>query len=85
MSPSDEGELHRLSDMLAAIDGTLPSHSPLREGLKKAGIALILAFIQGSRSDLEQQYEGIDEPLSDDQRAELVRWNINPEDETPDA
>jgi hypothetical protein len=39
MKPSDEIELHRLSDMLQAIDRNLERTSPLREGLQKAGLA----------------------------------------------
>jgi len=41
MSPHDEKELHRLADMLRDIDTILQRDSPLREGLKKAGLALI--------------------------------------------
>jgi hypothetical protein len=79
MSPADETELHRLSDMLAAIDSSLPSDSPLREGLAKAGLALALGFIQGMRADIEQQFEQLGDPLSDEQRAYLKRLGIDPE------
>ncbi len=40
MTEADERELHRLSEMLRQIDGTLGQGSPLREGLQKAGVAL---------------------------------------------
>jgi len=57
MSPTDEKELHRLAKMLESLDKKLPTASPLREGLMKAGIALNFAFIHGSRSKIEADYD----------------------------
>lgn len=47
MTPEDESELHRLTGMLSDIDATLPDSFPLREALRKAGLAISYAFIDG--------------------------------------
>ena len=59
MTQADETELHRLRDMLQAIEGRLGTGSPLKEALRKAGIALAFSFIQGSRSKIEFEYESL--------------------------
>jgi hypothetical protein len=64
MTTDDEKELKRLSDMLAFIDSKIPKGVGLREGLKKAGLALALGFINGSREEIERLYEGVDKPAS---------------------
>lgn len=79
MTNTDEKELHRLSDMLQAIDRTLDASSPLREALQKAGIALHLGFIRGLRPDIDRQFEQIAAELSDPQRARLRNIGIDPE------
>ena len=56
MTPQDDKELHRLADMLQAIDRQLGPDTPLREALVKAGIALSHGFIRGSRSKIEEDY-----------------------------
>jgi hypothetical protein len=56
MTPQDEKELHRLTDMLRDIDAKLQRESPLREGLKKAGLALCASFIHNLRPEIEQDY-----------------------------
>jgi hypothetical protein len=56
VTPQDEKELYRLTDMLRDIDAQLQQESPLREGLKKAGVALSVAFIHDLRSEIEQFY-----------------------------
>lgn len=56
MSPADETELHRLSDMLQVIEDQLGVDSPQTEALRKAGIALVFGFIHGSRSKIEEEY-----------------------------
>jgi hypothetical protein len=60
MTPQDEKELHRLTDMLRDIDTKLQQESPLREGLKKAGLALSIAFIHNLRSEIESHYAALD-------------------------
>lgn len=66
MTPADEEELQRLSEMLATIDGTLPGDSPLHEALKKAGLALAFSFLNGQRSNIEQLYSQLDLPLDEE-------------------
>jgi len=61
MTPDDDKELHRLADMLQVIDRKLGPASPLREGLVKAGVALSLCFIQGSRSKIEEEYRFLED------------------------
>lgn len=50
--------------MLRDIDAQLPAESPLREGLKKAGLALSVAFIHNLRPEIERFYSGIDVPYT---------------------
>ena len=80
MTQADENELHRLSDMLRAIDGTLERTSPLREGLKKAGLALSLGFIHGLRPDIERHYQRLGTPLTEKERAHVRSLGIDPEE-----
>lgn len=74
---SDEEELHRVSALLEAIDQSLPKPSPLREGLAKAGLALIVAFRDGHREWIENTYAHLDDPPTDEQRARLLRLGID--------
>ena len=76
MSSTDEAELRRLCDLLAAVDRTLPQGAPEREGVPKADLALHLAFINGLRPDIEQQYEEIGAPQSDEQRTRLGKLGM---------
>ena len=79
MTPSDEKELHRLAAILETIDRNLELSSPQREALKKASIALSLSFIRGSRSEIDRQFEQLDAPLTDSERARLRSMGIDPE------
>jgi hypothetical protein len=79
VTPTDEGELHRLSEQLRLIDSQLQSNPSAREALQKAGIALIMTFLQGKRQELEEWYENLDAPLTDAQRAHLRSMGIDPE------
>ena len=65
--------------MLETIDCSLEHSSPQREALKKAGIALSLGFIRGLRSEIERQFEQLDTPLTDSERARLRSMGIDPE------
>ena len=81
MTPADEGELHRLSNMLATLNRDLANDSPLREGLAKAGLALGFAFIDGRRAQIEHAYRQLDSSvaaLTDEQRAHLAELGIDP-------
>jgi len=66
MSPTDELELHRISALLAEVNGSLPENSPLREGLVKAGLALGLAFINGQRGWIDNEYAQLDADISEE-------------------
>ena len=79
MTPQDEKELHRLADMLRDIDATLQRESPLREGLKKAGLALSIAFIRDLRPEIERQFMSLGTPLSAAERARLEKMGIDPD------
>ena len=79
MTPQDEKELHRLADMLRDIDATLPRESPLREGLKKAGLALSIAFIHDLRPEIERQLTSLGTPLSAAERARLGMMGMYPD------
>jgi hypothetical protein len=73
VTPQDEKELHRLADMLRDIDATLQRESPLREGLKKAGLALSIAFIHGLRPEIERNFMSLGTPLTSLERARLKK------------
>ena len=62
MTPTDEEELHRLSELLRLVDSQLQSNSSAREALQKAGIALIITFLHGRRQELEEWYKNLDAP-----------------------
>lgn len=79
MTPDDEIELHRLSDLLQQIDGSLEPNSPLREALVKAGLALGLGFIHGWRPEIERIYRMREEPLTEAERTHLRSLGIDPD------
>jgi hypothetical protein len=76
MSPIDETELQRLTDMLRDIDGKLEGSSPLREGLVKAGLALHRVFMDGKREDLERTFSSLEMPLTEAETAHLKSLGI---------
>jgi hypothetical protein len=65
--------------MLETIDRSLERSSPMREALKKAGIALSLGFIRGLRPDIDRQFEQLGTPLTDSERARLRSIGMDPE------
>jgi hypothetical protein len=79
VTPVDEAELGRLSEHLRLIDSRLASDPAGREALQKAGIALIITFLNGRRQELEEWYRGIDAPLTEAQRTHPRRLGIDPE------
>lgn len=79
MTPDDEYELHRLTDMLAEIDAGLPASSPLREALQKSGLAISYAFIDGRRAEIENVYGNIDGKLTNHQKECLRNIGIDPD------
>jgi hypothetical protein len=78
VTPTDERELGRLSEHLRLIDAQLESNPAGREALKKAGVALIITFLQNRRREVEDWYQSIDAPLTEEQRAHLRRLGIDP-------
>jgi len=82
MSPEDEAEVRRLTDLLAAIDQDLAESSPLREALQKAGLAISYAFMDGRRNEIESVYKNLDAELSDEQIAHLRSIGFDPDDPT---
>ena len=73
MRPEDEKELHRLANMLRDIDAALERDSPLREGLKKAGLALISAFNNDLRPEIEKQFMSLGTLQTEKERARLKK------------
>jgi len=79
MTDSDENELHRLAAMLETIDGKLDCTSPLREALKKAGLALSLCYMHGLRPDIDRHFQQFGTALSESERERLRSAGIDPE------
>ena len=87
MTPAEEKEMYRLSELLGTLDATLPRSSPLREGLEKGAIAIQACFIHGHIKWVEMMYDGLHNPdseLTAEQRAHLVSLGIDPDDERED-
>lgn len=80
MTDNDEKELHRLCDMLKEVDECLDANSPLREAVSKGALALSLGFIHGFRSKLEDLAQGIGQPLTESQKAQLFSNGIETQD-----
>jgi hypothetical protein len=82
MTVSDEQEMHRLCDLLGSLDANLPPHSPLRECLEKAALAIQASFIHGHRAWVETMYNGLHDPNADltaEQRRHLSSLGIDPD------
>jgi hypothetical protein len=80
VTPTEEEELAHLSEQIRLIDSQLGSNPSGREALQKAGIALMLAFLQGRRHEVDELYSGIDAELTEAQRAHLRHLGIDPKD-----
>jgi hypothetical protein len=78
VTPTDEKELARLSEQLRLVDAQLESNPAGREALRKAGVALIITFLQNRRQEVEDWYQSIDAPPTEAQRAHLRRLGIDP-------
>jgi hypothetical protein len=79
MRPTDEKELYRLTNMLRDIDATLQRGSPLREGLKKSGLALICAFSHDLRPEIEEQFMKLGTALTQKERARFKKLGVDPD------
>ena len=84
MTPIDEQELLRLTNLLESIHERLDIDSHRREALQKAALALSVAFIHGLRTEIENLYTTLDRPLSATERDNLLGLGIDP-DADPDG
>jgi len=65
MTPEDEVELYRLTNAIRAASETVGDAPGQNEALQKAAYALILAFLQGRRGEIEDWYSGAGSPPLD--------------------
>lgn len=84
MTNEDEQELHRLCDMLRTVNKALPTDSPLREAVEKAGFGLSLAFIHGLRPKIEDLALGVGRELDEEQKEYLRSLGIDPDEQLQD-
>ena len=84
MTPIDEQELLRLTNLLESIHERLDLDAHRREALQKAALALSVAFIHGLRSEIEKLYAAQNRELSTTEREHLLRLGIDPDGE-PDG
>lgn len=78
MEPSDETELHRLTDLLREIHDESGKTLEMREALQKAGIALARCYSAGLRPDIDQAHRTLDDPLTELEMARLREMGIDP-------
>ncbi len=76
---TDDQELARLTSRLRSLYERPDVDAQCREALKKAALALSLAFTHGLRSELDEWFEALDRPLTEDERQELRRRGIDPD------
>ena len=78
MSEADEAELERLSSALEQVD-RLSLSDAQREALKKAALALNIAFLHDLRGNIERQYERLGQPLTNEERQRMQARGIDPD------
>jgi hypothetical protein len=71
MTKNDENELHRLTNFLSKVTDRTDLSKDEKEALKKAALALSIAFIHGHRKEIEDIYENLDSTLSPEQQQYL--------------
>ncbi len=81
MKEVDESELHRLCVELEQIDRRLPISDSQREAPKKAALALSMVFARNLRQALEDHYNRLGQPLTEQQRQHLISFGIDPDAE----
>jgi hypothetical protein len=79
MNDADESELYRLSAELEQIDRKLPISDMQREALKKAAMVLSMVFARNLRQTLEENYNSLGQPLTEQQRQHLISLGIDPD------
>lgn len=77
MTTEDKLELSRLCAILGALEGKAKEKAE-SEALKKAALALSVAYIHGYKSEIDDLYLNLDVPLSDSEKAHLVRLGLDP-------
>lgn len=80
MNKSDENELCRLTNLLKLIDEKFRLSLLEREALKKAAIALSVAFIHEFRKEVELSYVGLKKGLTQSQKKHLQSMGLYPQD-----
>jgi hypothetical protein len=76
MTSQDEEELQRLTGILESVDSKMDSDAVAHEALRKAAVALIVAFNRGLRSEVESRFLEIEQPLTDLEREQLRSLGI---------
>ena len=77
MTPSDEAELNRLTEMLRSIASERDPDSAVHEALKKGALALTIGFVRGLQREIERAYESLDAPLDSDQLRQLRQMGVD--------
>jgi hypothetical protein len=79
VTPADHQELLRLTSLLQSLDDRQNVDREVREALKKAALALNVAFIHGLRAEVERMFAGLEKPLGPAEREHLRRLGIDPD------
>jgi hypothetical protein len=79
MNNADDTELHRLCSELEQINQRPDITTSQCEALKKAAIALSMAFGRNLRRLVEDHYNALGQPLSDEERQRMLSLGINPD------
>ena len=77
MTHDDEQELLRLTSILERLHDQLEPNSEFSEPLKKAAVALSVAWMNGLRSQVE--HLSSDKELTEEERAHLRSLGIDPD------
>jgi hypothetical protein len=78
MTPADHQELLRLTNLLQPLDDR-QNVGDVREALRKAALALNVAFIHGLRAEVEEMFASLEKPLGPAEREHLRRLGIDPD------
>ena len=84
MTTTDEQELLRLTGLLESLHERIDDDPNGKEALRKAAVAVSVAFIHGLRPEIERLYSTLGKPLPAAERADLLRLGIDP-DVDPDS
>ena len=75
MTPDDHQELLRLTSLLESLDSRQNVDGEVRESLRKAALALNVAFIHGLRAEVEEMFASLEKPLGPAERGICAAWN----------